>query len=185
MIPVPVLRVLRRGQRKAGEVESHPRPAAIHVLAEGGALRRVVRPRVEKKNDLIAREKFSVEVAPVRRRFVAEVVRARNFGKPAVGLFHEAHVGEIVHAGVEGNDLESGSGRRLLCAAGGGKRDAHREQHAGEKRAQAQRRDTRRYALRAGDGQANDAPTGGDGRKHPKSVSGRRSCGTYAGTAVG
>ncbi len=105
VVPVPVLRVLRRGQRKAGEVESHPRAAALHVLPEGLTLRGIIGPRIEEQHDLVAREKLGVELGPVGRRLVAERCCLAGFGKPAVGLAHEADVGEIVRASIERETL--------------------------------------------------------------------------------
>ena len=114
VVPLPVLRVVRRRQGEAREVESQPRPAALHVVPERIPLRRFLGARVEEHHDLIALQRIGVQARPVSRGLVAETVGAGDLGKPTVGFLHEADVRQVVPAGVEREDAEVRRGRRLV-----------------------------------------------------------------------
>src|ERR1700722_11811497 len=108
MIPIPILRIVRGRQSKSGIVKTHPRPAVLHVIFKSLALGRRVRPSIEEKHHLILRKKGRVQLIPVRRRVIGEIIFGRHLRKPAVGFVDKTDMGQIVFARVESDHLELG-----------------------------------------------------------------------------
>src|SRR5882762_1855532 len=101
VIPVPVCGVHRRGQRKTGKMKPHPRPTMLHVRPERTALYGVLRTRIEKNHDLILRKKVRVQIAPMGRGVIAEIVFRRHLRKPYLGFTQETDMRRIFLAGEE------------------------------------------------------------------------------------
>ena len=101
----------------AGEVESQPCAATLHVLLKGAALRSLVRRIVEPYDKLIVLEICSVQVVPVRGDMPVEVIALCLISKEGHCLARKVQViGFGLHR-IEGEHVELWLRRLRPCRA--------------------------------------------------------------------
>ena len=104
-------------QGKAGKMKSHPGAAPFHVVSEGLALARDIGPGIQKNHHLAVGKELRVEIVPIGRGLVGEVILGGHFGKEAVGFMHKADVRQIFFARVEGDGMKAGNTLRPAATA--------------------------------------------------------------------
>src|SRR5579863_4691432 len=93
-------------------MKAHPGAAAFHILLESRALSWNLRSRIEKNDDLVMRKELCIQIAPIGCRIIRKIIFQRHFRKPLVGFMDETDMGQIIFAGVKGNDIKS---RNAVC----------------------------------------------------------------------
>lgn len=128
MVPVPVLRVVRGCQGKAGKVKSHPAAATFNVSLKCGALVRGVRSCIEEYDYLVLFQEIVVEVVPVTGGVVGKVMARCHGCKPFVRLVYKADVCLIVLRGVKPRHAKV-----CLCHGVGCCQHQHADEDPGQK----------------------------------------------------
>src|SRR5438132_10869331 len=95
-------------------MKAHPGSAMLHVRLKRSSLCRVFRTGIQKNHDLILSEKVRIQIVPIRRGVIAEMVFGRRLRKPALDLMQEADVCRIFFARVERDHA-----KRRLAPTGG------------------------------------------------------------------
>lgn len=96
MIPIPILRKIRRCQRKGGKMKSHPSSTLTHISFKSRPLCRVIRACIQKHYHLVSRQKRIIHIAPLIRGVIRKMISPAHQRKPPVGLMHKADMRLIV-----------------------------------------------------------------------------------------
>ena len=78
----------------------------IHVLFKRSTLGRIFGTSIQKNNHLIFGKKVRIQILPVGRALIAEIVFRGNFRKPSIGFMNKANMRLILFGGKKSYDSE-------------------------------------------------------------------------------
>ncbi len=114
MVPIPVLRISRRREGKAGKMKTDPAASFFHVLLKGGTLCCRIGPGIQEQHYLVLRQQGSVQLVPVIGGVVNKIIFGSHPGQPFIGLMHITDMRLITFGCIKSDDFKRGC---LFCAS--------------------------------------------------------------------
>src|SRR5277367_6776502 len=79
-------------------MKSHPASAFLHILFKGFSLSGTIWPGVKENHNLVLGKEFFIQIVPVIRGIISEMIGSRHFWKPSIGFMNKTNMCQVCPA---------------------------------------------------------------------------------------